>query len=67
MKTFEIEQGLKQTPAGRVALGDGGEIGTERVTKGRLGFDNLAKGLQQQAGIDRMLQLLRQTMTDRVL
>jgi hypothetical protein len=65
--SLEIKQWIDQTPAGRIALGDGYEVGAKHVSKAWVGCEDFVKGLVQKPGVDGMLKPLRQAMADRVL
>ena len=64
---LEIEEWIDQPAAGRVALGDGYEIGAKHVPEAWVGREHFVEGLVQKPGIDRMLEPLRQAMADRIL
>src|SRR4029079_13577766 len=64
---LEIEQGIDQTPAGRIALGELPTIGAAHVADATLVREHLMEGLMQESGIHRMLEPLREPGADRVL
>ena len=68
VETFEVEQRLDVSAAGRIAIVDGRQIRAERAAKLRPVLKDLRKGLADQARIDvGMVQPLREAMADGIL
>src|SRR6478736_678947 len=58
-ESLEEKEGLDHAAAGRIALGDGHDIGTEDVAKARLVGQHFPEGLMQETSIDGRLKPVR--------
>jgi hypothetical protein len=67
MKALEVKKRVEEARAGRIAIVDGGQIGTEAQAKRLVVSEYAMKRLRDETGIDvRMVQALRQAMADGV-
>ena len=53
VEALEVEHRLDEAGAGRVAVGDGEEVGAEGVADGGIGRERLAEGLADEVGRER--------------